>query len=155
LLPAGHVPKALPAGGKTTKSLKQVQNTKGTNQERGAAGNEYIRELNQGSGEKTELTRKGVRRHDDHLASPRTQTDLRNENKNYLKWVTRNGQPVLNEVQLTKELREQIDKDFLWRREGRRQGIDRRVQYDFIGAPPSAELRDYILLREGTVHVHQ
>jgi RHS repeat-associated protein len=132
-------PKLLPPGGTPTKSLNEVRETKGTNPDRGAAGKEYVRELNSGSGEKAENTRMGKRQHDVSYDAARTKTEMRHEVKNYRMWVTENGAPRLNTVPLTRDLREQIDKDFVWVREGRRLGEHRIVQYDFVGAPPSPD----------------
>ena len=136
------------------KMIKKVQNTKGTNQERGKEGKEYVRELHNGGPEKAETTRLGKRQHDVSEVAQRTRTIFRHEVKNYRIWLTINGEKTRMEVPLTKEIKQQLTKDFFWRREGLRSGIDRVVQWDFVGAPPNKELRDFLIQTRTPFFVH-
>jgi len=66
------------------------------------------------------------------------------EGKNYLEFRTVQNRIVTGEVPLTAEIRNQVYKDVLWIRAGRQQGIHRIVQWEFGGAPPSAELPKFL-----------
>ncbi len=125
-------------GGKTTRTLDQVQRTKGTNQERGAAGKKHQAELGGGNPNETKTeTTKGDRFHDVRDEPTAGDTNLRREVKNYRIWVRAKGGPsVQQKVRLSKELLEQIQKDEAWVKAGRQQGIHRVVQWDFVGAGP-------------------
>ncbi len=136
-------PPLLGPGGKTTKTLNQVQNTKGTNPERGAAGKKHQAELSRGNpNEKKTETTEGDRYHDVRDEPSPPGTEMRREVKNYRIWVRRKGSNVSEQqkVRLTKELLEQIQKDQAWVKEGQQKGIHRLVQWDFVGAAPDEAL---------------
>ena len=100
-------------------------------------------------------TKIGERQHDISYPTLRTLTVFRHEVKNYLVWITKGGVVQQHEVGLEKPLAEQADKDLLWRREGKRLGEDRIVQWDFVGAPPSQELAEYLQARRIPYVVYQ
>ena len=63
------------------------------------------------------------------------------EAKNYRLWRQLKGEAtaIRQVVPLTPFIQNQIHKDVLWRRAGK--GQQRVIQWDFVGAPPSTELR--------------
>ena len=75
------------------------------------------------------------------------------EGKNYLRFRTVGGQAVRGQVLLTSEIKQQLYKDVLWIREGRKAGVHRIVQWEFAGAAPSPELAK-ALQRWGLPYVH-
>jgi hypothetical protein len=74
------------------------------------------------------------------------------EGKNYLRYRQVAGETVKGSVQLSAEIRTQINKDVLWIREGRKLGVHRTMQWEFAGAGPSSELAQ-ILQRWGIAYV--
>jgi RHS repeat-associated protein len=153
--PAPPQQKLLPPGGIPSQTLNQVRNLKGTNQERGAAAKERVRQMNQGGGERVTPTRAGKRQNDVAYDQPRSQTELQHEVKNYRVWITVEGEARLHEVELTPTLRQQAERNFWWRREGLRLGEDRLVQWDFVGAPPSQELAELLQFLKIPYVIHQ
>jgi RHS repeat-associated protein len=145
-----HEPKQLPPGGATTLSKEQTANLKGTNVQRGNAGKVHQAELSGGDPkERVTDTALGPRLHDVRDERAADATSFRREVKNYRPWLTdAAGNKVQNEVRLTPEMTEQILKDKLFIHEGRKLGEHRVVQWDFVGAPPNAELRE-LLQRTG------
>ena len=57
-----------------------------------------------------------------------------------MRYRTIGGSVVEGRVPLDKRILEEIHKDVLWRREGAKRGINRIVQWEFAGAPPSEQL---------------
>jgi RHS repeat-associated protein len=153
---SSQAPLQLGPGGKTAQTQEQVQRQRGTNKERGDAAKEHQAELSGGTGkEKATQTAKGPRLHDVRDEPTSTDTTFRREVKNYRKWITLpSGKVVQNEVRMSSDMLEQIHKDKLWLQEGKKLGENRIVQWDFVGAPPNAELSD-ILSRSGIPHTQQ
>ena len=153
-LPMGPpVPKQLLPGGVTTLTKEQVQNLKGTNVQRGTAGKNHQAELSGGnSREKVTNTTLGPRLHDIRDERVADTTVFRREVKNYKLWLTdATGKKIRNEVKLSKEIYNQIQKDELFILEGQKIGEHRVVQWDFVGAPPNAELQEF-LQKSGIPH---
>lgn len=119
---------------------------------RGSAGERYIAEargvVDKGGDmpaqRKTE-TPLGDRFHD--VRDPNVyRGTFRYEVKNYKVYLTnKKGATYRNSVPLSQEHRVQVQKDTLWIREGRKLGIRRMIQWEFLGAPPSATLRALLL----------
>lgn len=140
--------------GKPKKTITQVANKKGTGLERGQALEEHLQQTFGGDREVVEETQLGTRRHDNRLPQT-TQTDVRLEAKNYLRFVRvklDDGTAVTEQrsVPLSKHIRSQIDKDTLWVRAGRKKKPpeDRTVQWVFANAPPSSELAAMLQARK-------
>src|SRR5262249_34430855 len=115
--------------------------------------NEYLAEAYGGTSEVSRSTRLGRRVHDVGEISINNVTELAIEGKNYLRYRTVEGQVIKGEVPLTPEIRQQIYKDVLWMREGRKQGAYRLVQWEFAGAGPSEDLAAALRLW-GLPYVH-
>ncbi|HVT43620.1 MAG TPA: hypothetical protein VMT00_04450, partial [Thermoanaerobaculia bacterium] len=131
------------AAGESTRTIEQVANLRGTNYERGNAFNEHLAQARMGKQEVSATTRLGKRIHD--VGDIRgLQTDLRIEGKNYRRFLTIGGQIVHREVPLTVEMRLQVYKDVLFVRAGRALGVDRLVQWEFAGAPPTRALAEFL-----------
>ena len=136
----------------TTLTREQVARFRGTGQERGAAFDQYLREVHGGASSAVE-TQLGRRVHDVSKVPTGTATEMAIEGKNYLRFRTVEGQAVRGQVPLTGEIRSQVYKDVLWTRAGRKMGVDRLVQWEFAGAGPSAELAK-ALQQWGLPYVH-
>jgi hypothetical protein len=145
----------LGAGSATAKTLRQVQNLKGTGKERGTAAEVHEQQMSGGEREIAEETKLGGRRHDVREIQ-RGRVEVAKEIKNYKTWSTVKGKRVRKEVLLTPKLLSQIDKDTLWRRDGKKltPPVEREVVWIFYGAPPSAELREYLLARNFLIVMH-
>jgi hypothetical protein len=143
-------PLQLPPGGTTTLSKEKVQNFRGTNKQRGDIAKQHQAELSRGTGqEKASQTALGPRLHDVRDEPSSTNVVFRREVKNYREWLTLpSGEKVKNQVTPSKQILDQIHKDKLWLREGKKLGENRVIQWDFIGAGPSKELKD-VLQRSG------
>ena len=140
--------------GKPKKTITQVANARGTGLERGQALEEHLQQSFGGDREVVEQTQLGVRRHDNRLPQT-TQTDVRLEAKNYLRFIRvklDDGTSVTEQrsVPLSKHIQAQIDKDTLWVRAGRKKKPpeDRTVQWVFANAPPSSELAAMLQARK-------
>jgi RHS repeat-associated protein len=125
----------LAAGGSTSRTLEQVQQYSGTPQQRGRVAEEHQAELGGGTTQKKAYRTALGLRFDDVRGEPAYNTNFHREVKNYK-----------DEVPLTKDIRMQILKNEMWIREGRKIGEFRVVQWDFTGAPPSAELQGLLRL---------
>lgn len=136
-------PKQLPAGGPTTITREQAARFRGTPYERGQALNRHLAEIQRGKREVRVATPAGVRVHDVRVSTTSV-TDLALEAKNYLRYRVVGGTPTANAVGATSQIMGQLAKDRLWIREGMKAGLHRTVQWDFAGAPPSAELAGYL-----------
>jgi len=137
----------LPAGGVPSLSLRRVQNFPGTGRDRGLAYNAFLAESYGGEPEgpgTSVQTPLGLRRHDVNYVEIGRNGQMAVEGKNYKLYLTRDGVPVRQSVRLTPELREQAYKDVLWMREGRKQGVDRLVQWEFAYAPPTEALANFL-----------
>ena len=133
--------KQLPAGGETSRTLRQVANKGGSNNVRADASEEYSAQIHRGTRNvQTIKTKKGARRHD--AETP----DINIESKNYKTHLTINGNTVVRSVPLSQRLLEQIHKDVLIMREWRKQGVERLIQWEFHGAPPSKELAQQLTI---------
>jgi RHS repeat-associated protein len=130
----------LTAGGETTRTREQVARLRGTGRERGAAFDQYLAETHGGTRGNRIDTPLGARVHDVGGVPTGTATEMAIEGKNYLRYRSVGGQAVKGRVPLTPQIEQQIYKDVLWIREGRKAGVDRLVQWEFAGAGPSPEL---------------
>jgi hypothetical protein len=145
------------AGNLIDRNLRRAQNKKGTNQERGAAGKEYVEGVSgEVGGERKSRSVLGYRQQDISEAIPRTQTDFRREVKNYKLYLTdEGGQRVENAVPLSDELLGQALRDAAWIAEGAAIGEHRVVQWDFVGAPPRADLAAFLNALHLPYQVHR
>jgi len=146
----------LPAGRPTTLSQKQVAAKKGTGKERGTAAEVHEQQVAGGEREVVAQTARGPRRHDIRDVGQGGDVEVAKEIKNYRVWTTINGNRVKKEVPMSSELLAQIDKDTLWRRDGKKQipPVRREVQWIFYGAPPSSQLRAYLKARNFLIVEH-
>jgi hypothetical protein len=143
----------LPAGRETTATRDEVARFRGTGRERGLAFDEHLAEAHGGTPQSRINTPLGARVHDVGSVPTGTATEMAIEGKNYLRFRTVGGQAVRGEVLLTPEIKQQLSKDVLWIREGRKAGVHRIVQWEFAGAAPSPELAK-ALQRWGLPYVH-
>ena len=141
----------LAAGSQTTHNLKQVKWFRGkSNTERGDVAEQYIAELTGGDtnvpGESVGQFY-GLRHHDVRVR--KIDLETRFEVKNYL---PKRG-TLLNEVPIEpfnpidnrlRGLRFQAVKDYVWMRSGRLTGNPRYVRWEFVGAPPSDGLAEWL-----------
>jgi hypothetical protein len=146
-------PKLLGAGRETTATREEVARFRGTGRERGGAFDTHLAEGHGGTPQARVETQLGPRVHDVGGVPTGTATQMAVEGKNYLRFRTVQGQALRGEVPLSDAIRRQIYKDVLWVREGRKAGVHRVVQWEFAGAPPSADLAN-ALQRWGLPYVH-
>ena len=130
----------LAPGGKTSMTREQVARFRGAGRERGRVFNQHLAEAHRGRPESSRMTPLGKRVHDVGDIPTGTRTEMAVEGKNYLRFRRVGGRTIRGEVPLTEQLRLQIHKDVLWMREGRQVGVERLIQWEFAGAPPSGEL---------------
>ena len=90
-------------------------------------------------------TRLGLRKHDVNYIPIGKNGSMAVEGKNYLPFRFIRGRGnVRNFVPLSAEIRQQVYKDVLWMREGRKLGEVRLAQWEFGGAPPSEALGNFL-----------
>ena len=131
-------------------------NKKGTGKDRGTAAEIHEHEVSGGQREVTETTSLGARRHDIRDTEQSDSVEVAKEIKNYKTWATIKGKRVKKEVPASAKILAQIDKDTLWRRDGKKKvpPVYRDVRWLFYGAPPSAELREYLIARNFLIVIY-
>jgi RHS repeat-associated protein len=138
---------ALPGGSQTTFTKEQVARYRGTNIQRSQVQENYLAEAYGGNTGVRQSTPIGTRVQDVGDIRLQDGSLMTIEGKNYLRrlWNKTTNSAIVNQVPSTQFIRNQAFKDVLWRREGARIGENRIIQWDFSAAPPSPELRDFLL----------
>ncbi len=143
-------------GNPSTKTRQQVANMGGTGTDRGSAAEQHEQEVSGGRREVPSTTALGGRRHDNISEEQGGVVEVAKEIKNYKRWVTIEGNRIEKVVPMSSELMAQINKDTLWRRDGKKlkPPVNREVRWIFYGAPPSAQLMAYLVARGFLVVSH-